>query len=79
MLWISSGARTAVGIVATVWLLMAYPLAEGREQFVMGKVEDLLIGSGLTLAVGLVAVTAFIATARSPLGRRYAARADRPR
>ncbi|WP_251093566.1 hypothetical protein [Streptomyces sp. Caat 7-52] len=71
-------ARTAVGIVATVWLLMAYPLAEGREQFVMGKVEDLLIGSGLTLVVGFVAVTAFIVAARSPLGRRYAARLAGP-
>ncbi len=71
-------ARTAVGLIATLWLLMAYPLAEGGEQFVMGKVEDLLVGSGLTLAVGAAAVTTFIIAARSPLGRRYAARLAGP-
>ena len=67
-------ARTALGLVETVRLLMAYPLAEGHQQFVMGKLEDLMIGSGLTLAVGMVAVTAFIVGARSPLGRLYASR-----
>lgn len=67
-------ARTVVGLVATVWLVMAYPLREGREQFVMGKLEDLLIGCGITFGAALVAVTAFIAAARSPLGRVYARR-----
>ncbi|MFJ8648898.1 hypothetical protein ACIRNI_22585 [Streptomyces sp. NPDC093546] len=67
-------ARTAVGFVATAWLLLAFPLAEGREKVVLGKLEDLLIGGGLTLTVGFVAVTAFIVAARAPLGRRYAAR-----
>ncbi|MGW6920694.1 hypothetical protein ACWGA9_05320 [Streptomyces sp. NPDC054950] len=67
-------ARTAVGLAATVWLLMAYPLREGGEKFVMDKLEDLLIGCGITFGTAFVAVTAFIATARSPLGRVYARR-----
>ncbi|WP_406008696.1 hypothetical protein OG440_23180 [Streptomyces sp. NBC_00637] len=71
-------ARTAVGLVATVWLLMAYPLREGGEKFVMDKLEDLLIGCGITFGTAFVAVTAFIATARSPLGRVYARRLPGP-
>ncbi|MCX4762442.1 hypothetical protein OG562_15945 [Streptomyces sp. NBC_01275] len=71
-------ARTAVGVAATVWLLMAYPLKEGREKFVMGKLEDLLIGCGITFATAFVAVTVFIAAARSPLGRVYARRLPGP-
>ncbi|TDC20539.1 hypothetical protein E1265_21780 [Streptomyces sp. 8K308] len=65
-------SRTALGLTATVWLVMAYPMKVGREDFVMGKLEDLLISCGITFGVGLLAVTAFISAARAPLGRRYA-------
>ncbi|WP_329217745.1 hypothetical protein OG352_16320 [Streptomyces sp. NBC_01485] len=67
-------ARTAVGVAATVWLLMAYPLRKGGEKFVMDKLEDLLTGCGITFGTALVAVTAFISAARSPLGGVYARR-----
>ncbi|MFE7277296.1 hypothetical protein [Streptomyces sp. NPDC057623] len=65
-------SRTVLGLTATVWLVMAYPMRVGRQDFVMGKLEDLLIGCGVTFGVGLLAVTAFISAARAPLGRRYA-------
>ncbi|MGW2492506.1 hypothetical protein ACWCV9_35595 [Streptomyces sp. NPDC001606] len=66
--------RTTLGLAATVWLLVAYPLAENSEEFVLGKAQDLAISGGLTLAVAVVAMTAFIAAARAPLSGRYAAR-----
>jgi hypothetical protein len=71
-------ARTAVGFVATVWLVMAYPITEGREQFVMGKVEDLLFACVIMFTTGFLAVTAFICTARSPLTGVYARRLTGP-
>ncbi|MFC9928647.1 hypothetical protein [Streptomyces sp. NPDC127190] len=66
--------RTTLGLVATVWLLVAYPITEGGEQFVLGKAEDLVVSGGITFAVALVAMIAFVAAARAPLSGRYAAR-----
>ncbi|GAB7108679.1 hypothetical protein JCM4814A_69930 [Streptomyces phaeofaciens JCM 4814] len=71
-------ARTAVGLVATVWLVMAYPITEGREQFVMGKLEDLLFACAIMFSTAFLAVTAFICAARSPLTGVYARRLTGP-
>ncbi|MFI2078303.1 MULTISPECIES: hypothetical protein [Streptomyces] len=71
-------ARTALGLMATVGLLMVYPLKKGREQFVFGKLEDLALGCAILLVAVAVGVTAFILTARPPLGRVYASRLGGP-
>ncbi|GKQ37725.1 hypothetical protein [Streptomyces sp. A012304] len=71
-------ARTAVGLVATVWLVMAYPVTQGREEFVMGKIEDLLYACVIMFTTAFLAVTAFICAARSPLKGLYARRLPGP-
>ncbi|MFF8971537.1 hypothetical protein [Streptomyces sp. NPDC014995] len=71
-------ARTGVGLVATVWLVMAYPITEGREQFVLGKLEDLLFAGVIMFTTAFLAVTAFICAARSPLTGVYARRLRGP-
>lgn len=66
--------RTALGLGATLWLVFAYPLSTGREDFVLGKLEDLLLGCAIVLAAGIVGIAVFILGARSPLGRLYLSR-----
>ncbi|MEU6988214.1 hypothetical protein ABZ946_33115 [Streptomyces sp. NPDC046324] len=70
--------RSAVGLTATLWLLFAYPMRVDRQSFLMGKLQELLIGCGIALAAVVVGITAFIALARAPLGRGYAARVGGP-
>ncbi|MFD7130365.1 hypothetical protein [Streptomyces sp. NPDC059894] len=67
-------ARTVLGLVATVWLVLAYPITEGREAFVMGKLEDLLFACVIMFTTAFLAVTAFLCAARSPLPGVYARR-----
>ncbi|WP_137991302.1 hypothetical protein [Streptomyces vilmorinianum] len=70
--------RTALGLLATVWLLFAYPLRVRRQSFVLGKLEELLIGCGIVLVAAVVGVGVFIVLAREPLGRTYAGRIGGP-
>ncbi|WEH16365.1 hypothetical protein [Streptomyces sp. VNUA24] len=67
-------ARTTLGLLATVWLVMAYPLRKGREEFVLDKLENLAAGCAIMLGAGAVGVTLFILAARSPLGSVYTRR-----
>ncbi|GAA0478100.1 hypothetical protein [Streptomyces olivaceiscleroticus] len=71
-------ARTALGLVATAWLLLTYPLREGRADYVFGQLLNLLFGCGVLLVSGTVGVTAFCLAARRPLGRMYAGRVGGP-
>ncbi|WP_215448042.1 hypothetical protein [Streptomyces sp. ATCC 21386] len=71
-------ARTALGLLASVWLVMAYPMRKGREDFVLGKVENLMIGCAVLVAAGAVGITVFIFAARPPLRRLYARRLVSP-
>ncbi|WP_158943801.1 hypothetical protein [Streptomyces sp. NRRL S-378] len=66
--------RTTLGLGATLWLVFAYPLSTGREDFVLGKLEDLLLGCAIVLVAGCVGIAVFILGARSPLGRLYVSR-----
>ncbi|MGW7364669.1 hypothetical protein ACWGI8_14865 [Streptomyces sp. NPDC054841] len=66
--------RTALGLMAMAWLLLSYPLRKGREEFVLGKLEELVIGCGIVLVAGVIGVGAFVFSARPPLGRMYANR-----
>lgn len=72
------GLRSAVGLLATGWLLFAYPLRVGRESFVLGKLEELLIGCAIVLTAVVVGIFAFVVLARAPLGRMYASRVAGP-
>ncbi|MEC4015464.1 hypothetical protein [Streptomyces sp. H27-D2] len=70
--------RTALGLVAMAWLLLAYPVRKEREDFVFGKLEELLIGCGIIMVAGIIGVSFFIFAARPPLGRMYAGRLTGP-
>ncbi|MFI0778123.1 hypothetical protein [Streptomyces sp. NPDC021212] len=70
--------RTLLGLAATTWLLFAYPLTKGHEEFVFGKLEELLFGCGVLLVAGLIGVTVFILAARPPLRGLYAGRVGGP-
>lgn len=75
--WLWRG-RTLLGLAATAWLLLAYPLTKGGEKFVLGKLEELLFGCGVLLVAGFIGVTAFILAARPPLGGLYTSRLGAP-
>ncbi|RPF29998.1 hypothetical protein EDD96_6549 [Streptomyces sp. Ag109_G2-6] len=66
--------RTTLGLVATAWLILAYPLREGRQDFLLGKLEELLIGCAIVVVAGVVGIGLCIALARAPLGRLYTGR-----
>ncbi|MGJ5805195.1 hypothetical protein ACSCB1_39785 [Streptomyces europaeiscabiei] len=71
-------ARTVLGLLATVWLVMAYPLRKGREEFVLDKLGNLALGCAILLGAGAVGITLFILAARSPLGGVYVRRLGGP-
>ncbi|WP_326579849.1 hypothetical protein OG250_19315 [Streptomyces sp. NBC_00487] len=71
-------ARTILGLLAGVWLVMVYPMRKGREDFVLGKVENLMIGCAVLVTAGAVGITVFILAARPPLRRVYARRLVSP-
>ncbi|UQX04579.1 hypothetical protein [Streptomyces sp. RerS4] len=70
--------RTLLGLVAVTWLTLAYPLREGREDFVLGKLEELLIGCAIVVVAGVIGIGLCIILARPPLGRLYARRLGGP-
>ncbi|MER5978630.1 hypothetical protein ABT142_19275 [Streptomyces sp. NPDC001857] len=70
--------RTAVGVVATVWMLAAYPLAQSGEDILLGKLVDVLAGCAITFVAGLVCLSVFIGAARPPLRRLYVRRLTGP-
>lgn len=71
--WMQRG-RTVLGLVAVTWLTLAYPLREGRQDFVLGKLEELLIGCAVVVVASVIGVGLCIILARAPLGRVYTRR-----
>ncbi|MFK4067251.1 hypothetical protein [Streptomyces sp. NPDC029674] len=70
--------RTLLGLGATVWLVFAYPLRQGREEFVVGKIEDLVVAAGFAVVAILVAAGLFIGLADASLRRVYLRRSVQP-
>ncbi|MFE0135932.1 hypothetical protein ACFWY6_30825 [Streptomyces sp. NPDC059037] len=70
--------RTLLGLAATLWLVFAYPLRQGREEFVVGKVEDLLVAAAFAVVAILLASALFIGFAHSSLRRVYLRRTTQP-
>ncbi|MFD7625572.1 hypothetical protein ACFV7Q_05910 [Streptomyces sp. NPDC059851] len=65
--------RTLLGMVAAVWLVVAYPLSSGREEFVLGKLVELGMACAVLLVGSLVGIAAFL-IAGTPERRRDFAR-----
>ncbi|NXY93775.1 hypothetical protein HYE82_05050 [Streptomyces sp. BR123] len=65
--------RTLLGMVAAVWLIAAYPLSSGRQEFVLGKLVELAIACAILLAGSIIGIAAFL-IAGTPDRRRDFAR-----
>ncbi|MFF5703759.1 hypothetical protein ACFY7H_14805 [Streptomyces sp. NPDC012794] len=66
--------RTLLGMVAAVWLVVAYPLSSGREEFVLGKLVELGIACAVLLAGSVIGITAFLAAGTPDRRRAFARR-----
>ncbi|MEU9719735.1 hypothetical protein [Streptomyces sp. NPDC047976] len=52
--------RTLLGLVAAVWIVLAYPLSSGRQDFVFGKLAELGFACGILLVGSIVGISAFL-------------------
>ncbi|MFJ9342231.1 hypothetical protein ACIRP0_23465 [Streptomyces sp. NPDC101733] len=59
-------ARTIVGLSATCWLVVAYPLTGKVSDFAAGRVFEAFVSVWVLLGVGLVALVAFVLASRPP-------------
>ncbi|MEU2392888.1 hypothetical protein [Streptomyces sp. NPDC007369] len=66
--------RTVLGMAAAVWLVLAYPLKEGREEFVLGKLVELGIACGILLLGSIVGIAAFLIAGTPERRRAFAQR-----
>ncbi|MEU8772327.1 hypothetical protein [Streptomyces sp. NPDC048606] len=71
-------ARTAIGVLATLWLVFAYPLRESAGAVVEGKIVELVVSAGMLLVLGPIALTAFVMGARPPGPAFYRPRLSGP-
>ncbi|MEV1067349.1 hypothetical protein [Streptomyces sp. NPDC050263] len=70
--------RTWAGVVASVWMLFAYPLAESGQDILLGKLLDVLIGCGIALVAGVITLSVFIGMADPTLRAVYVRRLTGP-
>ncbi|GAA2073552.1 hypothetical protein GCM10009801_26940 [Streptomyces albiaxialis] len=70
--------RTAIGVVASLWLLYAYPLREDPSAVFIGKLGEVILSAGVLIVAGPVAMTVFVLCARPPLRRVYRGRVHEP-
>ncbi|MFG3252611.1 hypothetical protein [Streptomyces sp. NPDC048172] len=71
-------ARTAIGVLASLWLLYAYPLREEASAVFIGKLGEVILSAGVLIVAGPVAMTVFVLCARPPLRRVYRGRVHEP-
>ncbi|MFD4914817.1 hypothetical protein ACFWNR_16515 [Streptomyces virginiae] len=71
-------ARTAIGLLAGCWLVLAYPLREGAGGVVDDKFTEVLVSAGLLLVIGPLGLAAFVFSARPPGPAFYRARLRGP-
>ncbi|MFF3019368.1 hypothetical protein [Streptomyces sp. NPDC057939] len=72
------GTRMTLGMGAGVWLIVSYPLSDGGEEFVLGKIVELGF-SCLVLTIGsVVGITAFLVMSSRDRRRDFAERLHRP-
>ncbi|MEV7594693.1 hypothetical protein ACIPRL_36230 [Streptomyces sp. NPDC090085] len=62
-------ARTLLGLAAAVWLVLAYPLTAGRQDFILGKLFELAVSCAILLTASTIGIVTFLA-AGTPDRRR---------
>ncbi|WP_314247158.1 hypothetical protein [Streptomyces sp. DSM 40907] len=75
--WTQRG-RTVLGLAAAVWLLVAYPLSSGGEEFVLGKLVELALACGVLVVGSLIGITVFLVASTPARRRDFAERLRRP-
>lgn len=72
-------ARTAVGGAATLWLIRSYPLQESAADVAKDQVLELFLSAGVLLVAGpIIALVAFVVSARPPVRAVYCRRLAGP-
>ncbi|MFJ2824287.1 hypothetical protein ACIO7M_24685 [Streptomyces toxytricini] len=71
-------ARTLLGLGGAVWLVLAYPLSTGREEFVLGKLVELGMACAVLLTGSVLGITAFLAAGAPDRRRAFARRLAGP-
>ncbi len=64
-------ARTAIGIVATLWLLYAYPLQGTMADVVQDKALEMVLSAAILLVAGPAVLAVFILSARRQTRAAY--------
>ncbi|GGS93742.1 MULTISPECIES: hypothetical protein [Streptomyces] len=70
--------RTLLGLGGAVWLVLAYPLSSGREEFVLGKIAELGMACAVLLAGSVLGIAAFLAAGTPERRRAFARRLSGP-
>ncbi|MFJ9378946.1 hypothetical protein [Streptomyces sp. NPDC101455] len=63
--------RTTIGMAATGWLLYAYPLRMTTQGLLKDKAVDILVSTGVIVAIGPIVLLAFVIAARPSARRVY--------
>jgi hypothetical protein len=71
-------ARTAIGIVATCWMVYAYPYQGSHANFVQDKFAETEIAAGVLMVVVPLSLAVFILAARPPARGVYLRRLKKP-
>ncbi|GAA0271448.1 hypothetical protein GCM10010302_06290 [Streptomyces polychromogenes] len=71
-------ARTILGIVAAVWLIVAYPLSGGGQDFLVGKLVELGFSCGILAVGSIIGITAFLVASTPDRRRDFAERLRGP-
>ncbi|MEU9699982.1 hypothetical protein [Streptomyces sp. NPDC047981] len=71
-------ARTVLGLVAAVGLFVAYPLSDGGQEYVLGKLLELGLSCAVLLAGTVIGIAVFLAASTRDRRRHFAARLHTP-
>ncbi len=66
--------RTLLGMAAAAWLVLAYPLSDGREESILGKLLEVAISCGVLLIGSTVGITAFLLAGTQDRSRHFTRR-----
>ncbi|WP_392895307.1 hypothetical protein [Streptomyces sp. LN699] len=71
-------ARTIIGLAAAVYLVVAYPLSSGGEEFIVGKVVELGLACVILAMGSIIGITVFLSASTRDRRRDFAERLHRP-
>ncbi|MET9604883.1 hypothetical protein ABZZ17_07410 [Streptomyces sp. NPDC006512] len=70
--------RTVIGTIAALWLIVAYPLSSGRQDFVLGKLAELGLSCAVLMTGTVIGIAAFLIASTPYRRRAYTRRLGEP-